>query len=375
MQGIIKTYSHSAIWIFRRSLILSLTIFLQCKDMDDGILESKDHTPTAVHLDFGHLPSPNFPEDNPLTEEGVLLGRMLFYDPLLSKDSTISCSSCHHQHHAFSDHHRFSKGVDGSIGSRNSMALFNLARHENGFFWDGRASTLREQVLIPIQSEAEMDQSLESVVFKLGQSKMYQEHFRAAFGTEDVTVEKLALALEQFLLNIISQDSKFDRFVQGRTVLSESEERGRVLYFRRFDPLDASRSGAHCIHCHSEANLDNGKFMNIGLDADGSLTDPGRGGITHDPGDVGKFKVPSLRNIAVSAPYMHDGRFQTLEEVLGFYNQGIHGAANLESSLIPAANTGLALSNQDLKDIIAFLHTLTDPGFLQNESYGSPFKN
>lgn len=239
-------------------------------------------------------------------------------------------------------------------------------------FWDGRASTLRAQALKPIQDPLEMNETLPNVVAKLSAEKRYTDQFIRAFGDAGVTPERIALAIEQFELTMISNNSKYDRYLRGETPLSDAEERGRVLFFSEFDPFGSSKGG-ECFHCHGGHNFTNDEYMNNGLDTDASMTDEGRRNVTGDPADRGRFKVPSLRNIALTPPYMHDGRFATLEEVIDHYNSGVKSSQTVEFILqYNLQPGGLQLTTQDKSDLAAFLKTLTDPEFVNNPEFEKP---
>lgn len=305
------------------------------------------------------FPKVTLPPDNPLTEEGVALGRLLFHDKRLSNNNAQSCASCHDQAHAFADTRRFSQGAQSQIGSRNAMPLFNLAWHSS-FFWDGRAPSLREQVLMPIQDKNEMNETLEGVVAKLGADRECVQSFAAAFGSPEITSERMALALEQFLLTLISQESRFDRAARKEANLTEAEKRGLQLFVTEFDPKHNLR-GADCFHCHGGTLFTSQPFANNGLVLDSS--DIGRMAVTRDEADKGKFKVPSLRNVALTAPYMHDGRFATLEDVVEHYSSGVHRSPTLDPNLAKHPATGIQLTGQEKADLIAFLRTLTDETF------------
>ena len=335
--------------------------------------------PAPYFLEIGHFPPPALPEDNPMTEAGVELGRMLFHEKRLSGDNTQACADCHLQSRNFSDPAVFSTGIAGEEGHRHSMVLSNLAwhlhhgeSHGHGFFWDGRSSSLREQVLDPIQDALEMDESLEDVIVKLNGDTEYREEFKRAFDAEEVTADLLARALEQFLFSMVSNQSKYDHWMLGEVELTESEERGRVLFFDEFDPFNPEMSGADCAHCHSGLDFSNHQFANNGLDADADMEDIGYMGVTGEDGDLGKFKTPSLRNVMVSAPYMHDGRFADIEEVLDHYDHGAVSSTSLDPMMQYNVDYGLGLSEQDRADLIAFLHTLTDTEFLNNPAFSNP---
>ncbi len=355
-------------------ILISAGIFLisnACKKDENPPVITIDETP--FNLEYGAFPAPDLPTDNPLTVQGVELGRMLFYEPMMSKDGSQSCADCHRQPDGFSDTTRFSIGVEGLPGKRQAMPVFNMAWHTNEFFWDGRAHLLRDQSLKPIQDPLEMNETLENVIKKLSDTQMYRDQFIRAFGTDEITSHKMSLAMEQFMMSIVSTNSKYDKYLAGEVQLTDSEERGRVLFETEYNPFFPDESGADCAHCHGGFNFENDQYMNNGLDTDAEITDIGREEVTQNPDDKAKFKVPSLRNIAVTPPYMHDGRFQTLEEVVDHYNEGIKESSTVDPTVLNTKDTGLFLSDQDKEDLINFLKTLTDETFLNNEAYKTPF--
>jgi cytochrome c peroxidase len=330
-------------------------------------------TPDAPYtLDIGAFPPPSIAQDNPLTREGVKLGRMLFYEKKLSRTNTQSCASCHMQQFAFNDTAQFSIGVNNLPGGRNAMSVFNMAWHTNEFFWDGRAHLLRHQSLKPIQDNLEMDETLNNVVNKLQSSSNYPNQFRKAFGTTQIDTILISKALEQFMNSIVSNHSKYDDYLTGAYTLTAQEERGRYLFFTEYNPGFPSTSGADCKHCHGGANFENDKYMNNGIDDDLSVTDIGREKVTNLPADRAKFKVPSLRNVELTAPYMHDGRFQTLEQVVDHYNL-VTNSTTLDASFLQQLPNGLQLSSSDKQALVAFLKTLTDQELMTNPEYKSPF--
>jgi len=359
--------------------VLVLTIpllFTLCKresDIELNLADQFEYDDTPYDLEYAGFADPDL-GDNPLTIEGVKLGRMLFYEPSLSKDGSMFCGSCHLQEYAFSDTAQFSIGVEGLPGGRQAMAVFNTAWHTNEFFWDGRAHLLRDQSLKPIQDPLEMNETLENAIDKLSEMGIYQIQFKKAFGDEEITSERMSLALEQFMNSIVSNKSKYDKYLAGEETLTDSEERGRVLFFTEYDQYFPELSGADCAHCHGGTNFDNNDYMNNGLDELSEQTDEGRMKVTGDPMDRAKFKVTSLRNIELTPPYMHDGRFSTLEEVVDHYDHGIHKSPTLDFALDNTTNTGLRLTDQDKKDLIAFLKTLTDQELIANEAYSNPFE-
>ena len=305
----------------------------------------------------GTFPMPALPRDNPLIEERIALGRRLFQETALSADRSISCASCHAAATGFSDSRRFSPGVRGQLGTRQSMALINLA-WKREFFWDGRARSLRDQVLIPIQDPTEMAETLESVVSKLSGMPEYPALFEKAFGTPRIDAERIALALEQFVLTLTGFRSRFDGSIQGTASLSDLERRGLELFMTENEPRMGQR-GADCFHCHGGMLFTDHQFHDNGLDLEPS--DPGRAGVTRRNSDRGKFVTPTLRNIARTAPYMHDGRFQTLEEVVRHYSEGVQASPNLDPNLAKHTAGGLHLSPDDQSALVAFLKTLSEP--------------
>lgn len=356
-----------------KKLILILTVLTAVVLINSCKKEPGDPPDEPYMLDYGTFPEPQIAGDNPLTREGVKLGRMLFYENMLSRTNTQSCASCHMQQFAFNDTAKFSLGVKHLPGKRNAMSVFNMAWNTNAFFWDGRAQLLRHQSLKPIQDPLEMDETLENIVAKLQASSTYRQQFRRAFGSTNIDTLLISKALEQFMNSIVSNQSKYDEYLAGRATLSPEEERGRFLFFTEYNPAFPAASGADCQHCHGGANFENDKYMNNGIDDDASASDIGRQEVTGLAGDKAKFKVPSLRNVGLTAPYMHDGRFRTLEEVVDHYNL-VKNSATLDPSFLQQLpNGGLQLSAADKSALVAFLHTLTDQQLITNPEYASPF--
>ena len=303
------------------------------------------------------FPVPDLPRDNPLTAERVDLGRTLFFEKTLSINENQSCADCHQARHGLSEPKKTSVGAEGQTGPRNAMPLFNLA-WKKSFFWDGRAATLREQALQPVQNPLEMHESLTNVVAKLQRAKFdYAAAFTRAFGSPEITPEKIGLALEQYLLVQTSFNSKFDRVQRGEEQFTAEEARGFELFATEYDPR-RGQYGADCFHCHGGPLLQSQGFANNGLDD--TFTDPGRAKVTGREADLGKFAVPSLRNLALTAPYMHDGRFQTLAEVIEHYATGVKRSTTLDPNLAKHPNGGVPLSAADKQALVAFLLTLTD---------------
>jgi cytochrome c peroxidase len=297
-------------------------------------------------------------EKSPLSKEGVALGRKLFYDPILSADSSISCSNCHLVYTAFTHvDHQLSHGIRDSIGTRNSPALMNLAWSKN-FMWDGAVNHLDVQALAPITHPAEMGEALPNVIAKLQHSSSYPPLFQMVFDDSIITGQHLLKALAQFQLTLVSSHSKYDKFKAGEVEFTEQEMRGYELF------------KGNCASCHKEPLFANGEFANSGLPMDTTLNDLGRMKITNLASDSLLFKVPTLRNIEFSYPYMHDGRFKTIREVLNHYDSGIVHSNTLAIEL----EDGLPLSGTEKVDLTAFLLTLTDKEFLFNPDFAFPRK-
>lgn len=331
------------------------------------------YNPTDYQLNVPNwLPKPVVPAENPMTVEGVELGRRLFYDPILSSNGQMSCATCHQQSKAFTDGTAFSLGVRGLPGKRSAMSIVNMAFNINGFFWDGRAITLEDQALFPVEDHLEMNEDWANVEQKLRKHADYPALFRKAFGIEkksELNKGLVVKALAQFERTLVSGNSRFDRIVWlNEGFLEEDEERGRRLFF--FEPNDVMHPG--CSHCHFDPLYTDNNYHNNGLDSVAALEafkDLGRGEVSKNRFDNGKFRVPTLRNIELTAPYMHDGRFKTLEEVLDHYSKGGH---NVENENVNIA--AFPLSERDKQDLLAFLKTLTDTSFVNNPAFSSPFK-
>lgn len=314
-------------------------------------------------------------EANPLTEEGVALGRMLFYEKALSANGNVSCGTCHQQKLAFTDGKRFSEGTDGVPTKRNAMALVNLL-WVNNFFWDGRVKGIEHQALIPLTDPHEMGQAVEVSAQKLQAIAVYPPKFKAAFGTDKITGQHITYALAQFERTLISANSRYDQYLQGDYQPTASELRGIALFFGSDDQGNMTRQ-ATCGHCHGGPKTFSELFHNNGLDV--NTQDIGRGIFTGLPADNGRFRVVTLRNIALTAPYMHDGRFTSLEEVIDHYSDGIKTSQTLSPFLqigkLDAKTHGFRFTEQEKKDIVHFLHLLTDSGFVHNPLFSDPFLN
>jgi cytochrome c peroxidase len=298
------------------------------------------------------------PADNALTVEGVALGRRLFHDPRLSRNGAQSCASCHDPVRAFSDNKRFSRGADGGDGERNAMPLFNLA-WSSSYAWDGSKPRVRDQTLAAMVNPREMHANLDTVLAELSADSEMQHDFTAAFGSADITAERLTLALEQYLLTLVSANSRFDRAMRGEVQLTAEERHGFDLFLTEFDPAHGRR-GADCFHCHGGLLFTDYDFKNNGLRAGAEDADTGRERATSSAVDRGKFKTPSLRNCELTAPYMHDGQFATLEDVVAHYDHGVQRSATLDPNLAKHPSEGLRLTSEEQRALVAFLKTLTD---------------
>ena len=297
-------------------------------------------------------------QNNPLTEEGFQLGRKLFYDPILSRDSTISCASCHLQYTGFTHvDHNVSHGIEGRKGTRNSPVLINLAWNST-FHWDGGVNHLEVQGINPIQHPAEMDEKLENVLKNLNASSVYPALFKNAFGSDKITTSTLMKALTLYTVSLVSADSKYDKVMrQEKGVEFNEQEKNGLKLFR-----------AHCAVCHKEPLFTSPTFASNGLKMDSLLKDVGRYGITHNPYDSMLFKIPTLRNSEFTFPYMHDGRFKKLKDVINYYSDGIDPSLSYLSKPLKPFH----FSDQEKKDLLSFLLTLTDKAFLYNPRYSFP---
>ncbi|MEM9929693.1 MAG: cytochrome c peroxidase [Bacteroidota bacterium] len=315
-----------------------------------------------------------YPDQNPTTVEGLALGRDLFFDPLLSADSTISCASCHQPQLAFTDGRAISRGINGRAGRRNAPGLANVGYLHETLFWDGRAEDLENQALHPVADPNEMGGDWPRLIQKLRQHPVYWPRFQQAFGLQqpaELIPDQVGMALAQFQRSLISADTKYDRVQRGEATFTEEEALGHAIFFDRADDADpgpfAGFPTGECAHCHIPPHFTNQKFFNNGLDEALSLEDfrdPGRGAISDNHYELGLFRTPSLRNVALTAPYMHDGRMATLEEVIAHYNGGGHYAENRNPNIKP-----LGLSPDQEAALVAFLTTLTDTSFVNNPDY------
>ena len=377
------------------SLVISVTILIIACSKDETEIPQDDVVAKYLNLPStpynyanpslpAYLSAPpiqgqiNTPADNQITDLGAALGRVLFYDKSLSKNRTISCASCHKQENAFSDFEILSKGFNGGSTARNSMSLIDAKYYPIGrFFWDQRAATLEQQVLMPIQDLVEMGITLDTLVKRIQDQPYYASLFSKAFGNSTINSNTISKALSQFVRSIVSYQSKYD---QGRQTLpvapapppnalfpnfTAQENRGKEIFL---SPIGG------CAPCHGSETFTAPEAKNNGLDA--TVTDRGFGTITSNAADDGLFKVTSLRNVELTAPYMHDGRFTTLEQVIEHYNSGIKNHPNLSPQLkLPNGQPRLLnISAADKTALVAFLKTLTDRNATTDVKYSNPFK-
>ena len=313
-------------------------------------------TPVAFTVPEG-FPQPHYNfAANPLTKEGIELGRKLFYDGILSQDGNFPCASCHQQFAAFATFdHDLSHGFDNAFTTRNAPGLFNLA-WQTSFHHDGGINNIEVQALAPLTAKNEMAETVENVIKKLKEDPQYRQLFQKAFGDDDINSQRMLKALTQFELTMVSANSKYDKVKKGQAQFTPSEQRGYAIF------------QAKCNSCHTEPLFTDNSFRNNGLELHPFFKDEGRFGITNNAADKSKFKVPSLRNVELTFPYMHDGRYYTLERVMDHYVSRIEQSATLD----PLLKSGIALSSADVTDIVAFLKTLTDAEFVKDARFAQP---
>lgn len=346
-----------------RNISLLLTaggLFAASCKKDPQITDSgkaTDETPVVFQIPQG-WPTPFYQFDNnKLSNAGFELGRKLFFDPRLSRDNSISCGSCHQPFAAFAQlDHPVSHGVNNLLGTRNSPALFNLNWHTS-FFWDGGVNHIEAQPINPIQNPVEMDETLTSIIAKLSADANYRAQFKNTFGDETINSQRIFKAICQFMGMLVSDNSKYDHYVRG--------EAGGTMTTQELSGLQVFR--ANCASCHKEPLFSDFSYRNNGLPKT-NVNDSGRAHVTHDIADLYKFKVPSLRNLKYSSPYMHDGRFDVLDSVLAHYDHGIQHSPTLD----PALQNGIHLSPQERADLLAFLNTLNDETFVKDPRFQEP---
>ena len=339
------------------------------KETPDPVEEDKEPTP-IVWTKPANFPDPVYDMSrNPLTEEGVELGRFLFYDGILSRTNQIGCGTCHQQVAAFTHHgHELSHGVDDLLGVRNSPAIQNMAWNTS-FFWDGGVHDLDLVPFNPIENPVEMGEKVSNVITKLRNTPLatskipvdYPKMFKKAFGTEEINSERMMKALSQFMLTMVSANSKYDYYAKGDLTAFNAQEKAGLTIFKN-----------KCGSCHSGELFTDNSFRNNGL-VPVRINDEGRFAINAVEADKYKFKVPSLRNVGLTAPYMHDGRYRTLEEVLDHYSDSVKKSSTLDPVFLHAdGTTGIVLSPSEKVSVIAFLKTLNDDQFIQNVKLSDP---
>ena len=322
-------------------------------DINNGSCDYYNITPFTIETPYG-FPDMIIPTNNPTTVEGVALGKKLFNDPILSFDNSQSCSSCHLQTAGFSDTNQFSTGIDGLIGNRNASTIINAGWNSSNF-WDGRTTTLEEQAFEPVVNPIEMHNTWLNVENTLNNSEQYKQLFKDAFNIEYIDSTHVVMAISQFERTLISVNSKFDKYLKGETQLTHEELSGYAIF---------NSERGDCFHCHATQMFMDNLFHNNGLDPE-PFTDNGLGEITDNSLDNGKFKTPTLRNIEFTSPYMHDGRFSTLEEVVEHYDSGGVYSSTIDP-LMKKLGVGLQLTNQEKEELVAFLKTLSDMDFINN---------
>lgn len=337
-------------------LLLILGLMSSCNDEYEGIPIDKDE-PISLEIPNG-FPALAFDKNaEPLTVNGIALGKKLFYEGKLSRNNTISCGFCHIQENAFTHHgHTVSHGIDNRIGIRNAPSIQNMAFLKN-FTWDGVSHHLDERSLVPITTDFEMDSSFPEVIGKLSADNNYKTMFKAAFGDETISGDRILKALSQFMRTMISADSKYDQVKNGLANFSSAESSGKILFENK------------CASCHSGTLFTDETYRNTGMYYNSQYGDRGRYRVTLDGNDNMKFRVPSLRNVEFTAPYMHDGRFYTLEAVLNFYSDSVENQPNLDPILKQKGHIGILMKNEEKQNIIAFLKTLSDQKFITNPKF------
>jgi cytochrome c peroxidase len=359
--------------------LIGLWLVVACRhtadtgDGDGTADTAPDATPyTLVIPPF--FPPMDVPADNPLTVEGVELGRYLFWEKKLSGNNEMSCGTCHLPENSFADPQQFSTGINGDIGTRQAMALINMGWAVS-YFWDGRKMTLEDLVIEPVENPIEMDEDWENALSELRNDPAYPPRFKAAFGTTEINQLRVRKAIASFIRTMISADSKFDKQRIGQYTFTASEEDGFNLFLREGgspDEVPGGSFGADCFHCHGfgAMQMTDYLFHNNGLDASFEA-DAGRAGVTGNALDSGKFRTTTLRNIELTSPYMHDGRFTTLEQVVNHYNSGGVPSTTIDP-FMKFTTGGLQLSEQSKVNLIAFLKCLTDTSFIHNPAFSDP---
>jgi len=332
------------------SLFFLMFVFVAYRQIPSGVFEKPVNFPKPIYRI----------QANNISQEKVALGRALFYETLLSRDNTISCGSCHVQSSAFTQHgHDISHGIDDRLGNRNSPPIMNLAWNRT-FFWDGGVFDLDLQALSPITNPVEMDEKMENIIDKLSASHKYSEGFQLAFGSREITGVKVLKALSAFMLTCVSSDAKYDSVMRYQSKFTKMEKSGFRIFRQK------------CAACHAEPLFTDGSFRNNGL-SNKFNPDSGRVAITLDPKDRYKFRVPSLRNLSFTLPFMHDGRFKNIDQVLEHYSHGISDSPTLDPLLRRAEFMGIPLTSKEKHELKSFLKTLDDRYFITRKDLSENF--
>lgn len=361
----VKSAFHFKVFVF----VLALS-FLSCrKDPKIEPVTTAPYTFNYPEIIEDYLPPIDVPSSNPMTEEGVELGRKLFFDERLSGNNTQSCGSCHVPSASFSDTTAYSTGIDGLTGNRNAMPLINLGWMDR-LFWDGRAMSLEDQAFQPVTNPVEMHDTWPNVASKLQADPLYPALFKQVFGTDQIDSVMVSKALSQFMRTLISGNSPFDKYLKtGNSGWNATDEQLAYEGFTIF--MDETKGD--CFHCHGDSYnplwTDN-QFHNNGLDP--SFSDNGLGAITGNSFDNGKFKTPTLRNLVFTAPYMHDGRFQTLTEVINHYSMGLQNSATIDPLMKHISTGGSQMNPADKSKLLKFLISLSDSSFVANPKFQDP---
>lgn len=350
----------------RLTLWIAVTLLFAACSKDSGVKPeppTSDYpppTPITITVPPGFPEMPQ-PTDNPMTVEGVALGRLLFYDPILSGDSTQACGSCHLQALAFSDSRPFSEGIRHLKGNRHAPAIVNPA-WTGDTFWDGRAHGLEDQATKPVPNEIEMDLPWDTAIARLKRHPDYPDRFGAAFGDKRITVNRVVKAIAQFERTFVSFNSKYDRVRRGEDTFTPEEQAGYRIFTTEI---------GDCFHCHQEPLFTTNTFHNTGLDS--VVVDRGRFDVTGNPADMGKFKAPSLRNCTERFVFMHDSRYSDLHQVIDHYNKGFYDGPDVDP-FIRVRLTRRAMRAGEVDTLITFLGTLTDPEFLTRRELSNPYR-
>lgn len=337
-------------------LLFLLVVFLQLSFVSDDPYFSISKKDVVFRIPKG-FPKPVYSfSDNPITPEGFVLGRKLFYDPILSLDNSVSCGSCHQQYAAFAHiDHSLSHGIQDRIGTRNVSALQNLVWNKN-FMWDGGINHIEVQPIAPITNTVEMAETLEGIIGKLSARSDYQQAFYAAFKDSTITTERIMKSLTQFMGLMISANSRYDKYIAGKEKFTQAEKNGLNLFRSK------------CASCHKEPLFTDHSFRNNGIAPNPLLDDKGRAMITGNEADNYSFKVPSLRNVELTYPYMHDGRFGNLNQVLDHYNTSAKFAHGADDLVVQIGK----LTQEEIQELRAFLLTLTDKTFIYDRRFADP---